>query len=70
MSIPDGSDPYFSRRKMEEAQPVKEEKDERVFIFPPESASFPMINNMLKVLFPIFTLIWRVNDYVSRQGKV
>ena len=38
--------------------------------FPPESASFPLINNMIKVLFPICTLIWRVNNYVSRQGKV
>ena len=36
--------------------------------FPPESASFPLINNMIKVLFPICTLIWRANNY-SRQGK-
>ena len=38
--------------------------------FPPESASFTLINNMIKVLFPICTLIWRVNNDVSRQGKV
>ena len=38
--------------------------------FPPESATFPLIYNMNKVLFPICTLIWRVNNYVSRQGKV
>ena len=38
--------------------------------FPPESASFPLINNMIKVLFPVCALIWRVNNYVSRQGKV
>ena len=38
--------------------------------FPPESASFPFVNNMNKVLFPNCTLIWRVNNYVSRQGKV
>ena len=25
---------------------------------------------MIKVLFPICTLSWRVNNYVSRQGKV
>ena len=25
---------------------------------------------MIKVLFLICTLIWRVNSYVSRQGKV
>ena len=38
--------------------------------FPPESASFSLINNMIKVLFPICTLSWRVNSYVSCQGKV
>ena len=38
--------------------------------FPPESASFSLINNMNKVLFPICTLIWSVNNYTSRQGKV
>ena len=38
--------------------------------FPPGSASFPLIYNMIKVLFPICNLIWRVNNYVSRQGKV
>ena len=38
--------------------------------FPPESASFPLIIYIIKVLFPICTLIWRVNIYVSRQGKV
>ena len=38
--------------------------------FPPESASFPSTNNMIKVHFPICTLIWLVNIYVSRQGNV
>ena len=38
--------------------------------FPPESASFSLKNNMIKVLFPISTLIWRVNIYVSHQGKI
>ena len=66
MSISDGSDPYFFRRKMKKARSVKEEMDGRVFI----SASFSLINNMIKVLFPICTLIWRANNYVSRQGKV
>ena len=28
------------------------------------------INIMIKVLFPICTLIWRVNNSVSRQAKV
>ena len=30
---------------------------------------FSFIVNMIKVLFPISTLTWRVNNYVSRQGK-
>ena len=38
--------------------------------FPPESASFSLINNLIKVLLLICTLIWRVNNYVRRQGKV
>ena len=38
--------------------------------FPPESASFRLINNMIEVLFPICTVIWCVNNYVSRHGKV
>ena len=51
--------------------PVREGRNGRKGVyFPPESASFPLINNMIKVLFPIGTLIWRVNNYVSRQRKV
>ena len=38
--------------------------------FPPESAPLSLINNMIKVLLPVCTLIWRVNNDVSRQGKV
>ena len=38
--------------------------------FPPESASFSLINNMIKVLFPICTLIWRVNNFVFPPRKV
>ena len=37
--------------------------------FPPESAYFSLINIMIKVLFPICTLIWRVNDYVLPPRK-
>ena len=37
--------------------------------FPPESASFPLINTMIKVLFPICTLIWRVNNYDKEMYK-
>ena len=50
---------------------VREGKNGRKSVyFPPESASFSLINIMIKVLFPICTLIWRENNYVSRQEKV
>ena len=39
-------------------------------LFPNRVGIFSFVNNMIKVLFPICTLIWRVNNYVSRQGKV
>ena len=62
--------PYFFLSK-DGKDAVREGRNERKGVyFPPESASFPLINNMIKVLFPICTLIWRVNNYVSRQGKV
>ena len=35
--------------------------------FPPESASFSLTNIMIKLLFPICTLIWRVNKCVNKQ---
>ena len=38
--------------------------------FPARVGIFSFVNNMIKVLFPICTLIWRVNNYVSRQGKL
>ena len=37
--------------------------------FRPESAFFVFILILIKVLFPICTLTWRVSNYVSRQGK-
>ena len=70
MSISDGSDLYLFCRKMERTRSVREEMDGRVFISRQSRHPFPLIYNMIKVLFPICTLIWRVNNYVSRQGKV
>ena len=70
MSISDGSDPYLFCRKMERTWSVREEMDGKVFISRQSRHPFPLINNMIKVLFPICTLIWRVNNHVSRQGKV
>ena len=70
MSISDASDRSFSCRKMGN-DAVREQRNGRKGVyFPPESASFSSINNMIKVLFPNCTLIWRVNNYVSCQGKV
>ena len=70
MSISDGSDRTFSCRKMEKTRSVREEMDGRVFISRQSRHPFSSINIMIKVLFPICTLIWRKNNYVSRQGKV
>ena len=70
MSISDGLDPYLFLSK-DGKDAVGEGRNGRKGVyFPPESASFPLIKTMIKVLFPICTLIWRVNNYVSRQGKV
>ena len=46
-----------------------EEMGGEVFISPPKSAC-SFINKMIEVLFPICTLIWRVNNYVFRQADV
>ena len=70
MSISDGSDRTLFCRKMEGTRSVREEMDGSVFFSRHESAPFSLINNMIKVLFSICTLIWRVNSYVSRRGKV
>ena len=60
----------FSCRKMGKTRSVREEMDGEVFTSRQSRHPFSLINNMIKVLFPIYTLIWRVNNYVSRQGKV
>ena len=54
---------------MERTQSMKEEMGGEVFISR-QSRYFSFIDNMIKVLFPICTLNWIVNKYVSRQGKV
>ena len=68
MSISDGLNPYSSRWKMEKTRSMKEEKDGEVFISH-QSRHFSFIDKMIKVLFPIGTLIWRVNNYIFRQRK-
>ena len=68
MSFSDGFGPYFFRRKMEKTRSMREEMDGQVFISR-QSQHFSFIDDMIKVLFPIFTLIWRANNCDSRQGK-
>ena len=69
MSISDGLDPYFSRRKTEKTRSLKDEKDGEV-LFSRQSRLFSFIDNMIKVPFPIFTLNWRVNNYVFAKEKI
>ena len=61
---------------MENMQPMKERMDGTVFTSCQSRrfALYNMINiyicvNMIKVLLPVCTLTWPVNNYVSRQGK-
>ena len=59
MSISDGLGPSIFCRKMEKAGPMREEMDEKVVYFPPESALIPLMFYFSTVLFPICTLTWR-----------
>ena len=59
----------FFCRKMEKTRPVKKEMEGEVFISR-QSRHYPFIDNGIRELFAVSTLIWRVNIYVSRQGKV
>ena len=70
MSISDGLGPSIFCRKIEKARPRREEMDGRIVYFPPESALLPLMLYFSTVLFPICTLTWRANNYVSRQEKV
>ena len=70
MSISDGLGPSIFLSKGGKARPMREEMDGKVVYFPPESALLPLMLYFSTVLFPICTLTWRVNNYVSRQEKV
>ena len=48
---------------------MKKEMDLDMFISR-RSRHYPFVENTIKLLFSICYLIWRVNIYVSRQGKV
>ena len=70
MSISDGLGPSIFCRKMEKARFMREEMDGRVVHIPPESALLPLMLYLSTVLFPICTLTWRANNYVSQREKV
>ena len=70
MSISDGVGPSIFCRKMEKARQTKEEMDGKAVYFPPESAPLPLMLYFLTVLFPICTLTWPANNYVSHQEEV
>ena len=70
MSFSDRSDPYFFPSK-DGKDAVREKRNGQKGVhFPARVGIFSFINDMIKVLFPIYTLIWRVNIYVSHQEKV
>ena len=70
MSISNRLGPSIFCRKMEKARPMMEEMDGKVVYLPPESAFLTLMLYFQTVLFPICTLTWRVNNYVSRREKV
>ena len=68
ISVSNGLDPYFFRLKKEKTRSVEEEMDGRMFVSR-QSRHFSFMNNMNRVLLLICTSNWRVDFYVSRQGK-
>ena len=67
MSFFDGLGLYVFRQKMRKTRPVREEMDREV-LNSSRKRKFSFVNNLIKVLFPIYTSAWRVNCHVSRQG--
>ena len=68
ISISDWSDPYNFRRKMEMMRSVKEEMEGKVFISR-QSRHISFVFIMIEILSLLCTFTWRVNNFVSRQGK-
>ena len=68
ISNSDWSDSYIFRQKMEETRSVKEKMEGNVF-FSRQSRHISFVIFMIKVLFSTLYFTWRVNNYVSRQGK-
>ena len=71
LSISDRLDPSIFCRDMEKARPLRDEGRDgwRSYLFPARVGVFNFDAVIYKVLFPICTVIWLVNNYVSRQEK-
>ena len=68
MSISVGLGPSIFCRQMEKTRLMREEMDGNVFIYHQSWHShFDFL--VICILFPICTLTWRLNNYVSREGK-
>ena len=67
MSICDGLGPYVFPRKLEKDRAYEKKDGWEGVCFSPELVLCPY--SWKKTLLPNSTLIWRVSDYVSRQGK-
>ena len=68
VSIFAGLGPYNFRRKMEKARPMTEVMDGKVFVCH-QSWHFIFVVDLIKMLFPIRTLTWRVNNSVSPRER-
>ena len=68
MSISEGLGPYNFCREMEKTRFIKEKLNGQVNISR-QIRHFSFIDIIIKALFLICTLNWRVNNHVCRQGK-
>ena len=69
MSVFDGIGSSILCPKMEKMRPMREQIDGKVVFFSRQSRQSNYVVVVLLVLFIICTKTWRVNNYVSRQGK-
>ena len=68
ITISDALVRYIFCRKMKKTRPMGAEMDGNMFISR-QSRYFFVIVNIIEVFFRMCTSTWRVNNYVSHQGK-
>ena len=61
--------PYIFRQKMEKTRSVNWELNGKVFISR-QSWWFFLSSHIIRTIFPMCTLTWRINNYFSLQGNV